>query len=102
MATKIIYVDDIDGSDGAATIEFSLQGKDYTIDLAEKNLAKLHQALAPYIEKARKSRTTASSVSKTKRRGNTTEIREWLRANGHKVPDRGAIRGDLLKLWEDR
>lgn len=101
MATKIIYIDDLDGSENAETVAFSFQGMDYSIDLTENNLNKLHKALAPFVENARK----VDAPSPKRQRAshtNTTEIRNWLRENGHSVPDRGTIRGDLLKLWEAR
>lgn len=101
MATKIIYIDDLDGSENAETVAFSFRGMDYSIDLTKNNLNKLQEALAPFVGNARK----VGAPSQKRQRAshtNTNEIRNWLRENGHSVPDRGTIRGDLLRLWEAR
>jgi len=54
MAKEFVTIvrDDIDGSEGADTVEFSVDGVDYTIDLGEKNAAKLRKALAEFIQHA--------------------------------------------------
>lgn len=41
--------DDIDGAPGAEQVVFGYEGKTYTIDLAEKNYADFHAALAPFV-----------------------------------------------------
>lgn len=54
--TSVELVDDIDGSPATTTIEFSVGGKNYSIDLSEANAAAFNEALAPYIEHARRAR----------------------------------------------
>ena len=51
MATQVITVltDDLDGTDADRTVEFGLDGVNYTIDLSDKNAGKLRKALDPYI-----------------------------------------------------
>src|SRR3954447_21221305 len=51
MAKQIVTLltDDIDGSDADRTVEFGLDGINYTIDLSEKNSGKLYKALDPYL-----------------------------------------------------
>lgn len=44
---EVRLVDDLDGSDGAETVSFAVDGKTYEIDLSEGNAAKLRDALAP-------------------------------------------------------
>mgnify|MGYP001950986074 CR=1 FL=1 len=46
-------VDDIDGSDAVTTVSFSLDGRNYEIDLSESHLERLQQALEPYLNAAR-------------------------------------------------
>ena len=55
MAKTVIVklVDDIDGGDADETVEFSLDGTAYEIDVNAANAAKLREALRPYIEKGR-------------------------------------------------
>ena len=42
-----------DGSDAVGTVTFSLDNRDYQIDLSDENTDKLHEALAPFIEHGR-------------------------------------------------
>ena len=48
------YVDDLDGSEASGPVDFSLDGKDYTIDLSDSNAARLRDALAAYVASARR------------------------------------------------
>ena len=56
MAQKvnIVLIDDIDESPAAETVSFALDGKDYVIDLNEKNAKRLRDALAPFVAHARR------------------------------------------------
>src|SRR3954451_22725299 len=51
MAKQVITVltDDMDGTDADRTVEFGLDGVNYTIDLSDKNAGKLRKALEPYL-----------------------------------------------------
>jgi len=57
MAQTVIVqlTDDIDGGEADETISFALNGKSYEIDLNSKNVDRLREAFAPFIEKARRS-----------------------------------------------
>ena len=50
MATKTLieYVDDLDGTPGAETVRFSLDGTLYEIDLNGKHAKALRKAVAPF------------------------------------------------------
>lgn len=105
MATQVTttVVDDLDGSSNARTVSFSLEGVDYRIDLNSKNRAAMQKALKPYLEKATKvGRRTGSprrsSVSSAKR-NDLGAIREWARANGHTVSDRGRVSADIQAAY---
>ena len=52
--TVVTVVDDIDGSEGAETIEFGLDGATYSIDLSSLNANSLRDVLSPYVGHARK------------------------------------------------
>ncbi|MGD0880121.1 MAG: Lsr2 family protein [Acidimicrobiales bacterium] len=64
MAQTVIVklTDDLDGGDADETVEFSLDGKSYQIDLNKKNAAGLRKALEPYVQKGR----VAKSASRTR------------------------------------
>jgi hypothetical protein len=103
MVTKksVIISDDLDGSGNAKTVTFGLNGTDYEIDLAPKNLAKLEKALAPYIDAGR--RISARSRRPVARHANghdNAAIRSWAKSNGLKVSERGRISSDIIGQYE--
>ena len=111
MAKQVITVltDDLDGGDADRTVEFGLDGVNYTIDLSDKNVGRLRRALDPYIEKAvRVRRGTASgritsrngaAQSGPSRRDQNQAIREWAKKNGHDVSDRGRIPSGVVEAF---
>jgi len=56
MAQKVIVslVDDLDGKKADETVDFTLDGTSYQIDLSSKNATKLRGAFTSYIEAARR------------------------------------------------
>jgi hypothetical protein len=99
----ITLVDDIDGTSSAdETVSFSLDGVSYEIDLSSDNAGKLRDALAIYVANAeriggRKSTGRAASGNSRKQVG---DVREWARANGHTVNDRGRIPADIQAAYD--
>ena len=97
MASRTITIltDDIDGSDADETVTFAFKGTTYEIDLSKKNLDKMVKALQPYTTAARTTGGRRSGTGRTTRRGadkdQLAKIRQWARANGHQVSDRGRI-----------
>ena len=51
--TIITLTDDIDGTEATESLTFTLDGRNYEIDLNAGNAAALRRALGPYVEKAR-------------------------------------------------
>lgn len=112
MAKRVVtvFVDDLDKteSDDVATVPFSFDGVSYEIDLAGGNRDKLAAALAPYIEAGRsvggRRRTakpsTAGRGPARPDRAQTQAIREWARANGHDVSDRGRISEEVRAAFQ--
>ena len=105
--TTVILVDDIDGveiEDGKGeTVFFALDGVSYEIDLNDANARKLRSALSTYVDAGRRSaRATRGPVSSRSSRGSKEDlgaVREWLRAHGHTVSDRGRIPAALLEEY---
>lgn len=93
--TVRMLIDDIDGSEATERIEFTLGGTSYRLDLNEKHAKEFNDDLDPWLAKAQKlSRFTRSSASSTAEKSDKEElarIREWAKANGYKVSDRGRI-----------
>lgn len=108
MAQKIHIVleDDLDGSEASETVSFALDGTSYEIDLNDANAAKLRDALAPYIGHAR--RVTSgprrgrkpSAASANGSGSSAKEVREWARANGYDVPERGRIPSEVRQAYD--
>jgi len=104
VAQKIqtLFIDDIDGSEAEGTVRFALDGADYEIDLNAKNAEALRKALSRYVEAARRSSGTAARrPARAGRRSaasglNTTEVREWAKAQGIEVKDRGRVPAELV------
>ncbi len=104
MAQKVqvLLVDDIDGGPADETVKFGLDGVSYEIDLSTANAAKLRDSFAQYVGTARRGgRSATSGRSRAKRGDNrTAQIREWARAHGHKVNERGRIPRDVVAAYE--
>jgi hypothetical protein len=99
---QVVLQDDIDGSEPARTVHFSLDGKAYEIDLTELNAAALSECMAPWIAAARpaSSARVPSPRSKPGRSTDTVEIRRWARENGVPVATRGRLPVDLRAQYE--
>jgi hypothetical protein len=103
VAQKIqtLFIDDIDGSEAEGTVRFALDGAEYEIDLNAQHAEALRKALSRYVEAARRSSGTARRPARTGRRAaasglNTTEVREWAKAQGIEVKDRGRVPAELV------
>ena len=104
VAQKIqtLFIDDIDGSEAEGTVRFALDGAEYEIDLNAKHAEALRKALARYVDAARRSSGgTARRPARSGRRAaasglNTTEVREWAKAQGIEVKDRGRVPAELV------
>ncbi|MCL2780308.1 MAG: Lsr2 family protein [Actinomycetia bacterium] len=110
MAKKVqvTLVDDIDQGSAAETVQFGLDGTSYEIDLSKANAKKLRDALATYIEHARRAsggRGARRGASRTGRAPARTDreqvqaIREWARKNGYKVSDRGRVPATVMEAY---
>jgi hypothetical protein len=110
MAKQVITVltDDLDGGDADRTIEFGLDGINYTIDLSDKNVGKLRTALDPYLTAAAKVGRTngnsriASRAAAPPARSNRDQnqaIRQWATKNGYEVSERGRIPSSIVEAF---
>src|SRR3954454_14551854 len=110
MAKQIITVltDDLDGGDADRTVEFGLDGVNYTIDLSDKNAGKLRKALDPYLTVAARAGRTPTSGRVPSRpaapparanRDQNQAIREWAGKNGYEVSERGRIPASVVEAF---
>lgn len=102
--TQILLTDDIDGTDLAAgkgeSIRFALDGAEYEIDLSNKNAATLRKALMPYVSAGRKLRADGrAGTRRTKIGPDPKTVKEWARANGYEVKDRGRVSKEVIEAF---
>ncbi len=119
MAQKTIVtvVDDLTGeeSDEISTVEFTLDGVGYMIDLTDKNAQEMRNALSAYLAVARRtggrqrgrgrqhsSGSSTRSSSSGYNRETQRAIRQWAKRQGHTVSDRGRLPASIVKAWEDQ
>ena len=103
MAQQIqtLFIDDLDGSEAEGTVRFGLDGADYEIDLSAGHTQAPRETLARYVQAARRagggSRRPVRGGRKASADGlNTTEVREWAKAQGIEVKDRGRVPAGLV------
>jgi hypothetical protein len=105
MASKVVLIDDVDGSEAAETVQFSIRDTSYEIDLSEANAAKLQDALAVYISHGRKvggsTRRSGGKGSTRPDGSQTSAMRKWLQDHGHEVGAKGRIPADLQQIYHD-
>jgi hypothetical protein len=97
----ILLVDDIDGSEAGETVQFGLDGARYEIDLNAPHARDLRAALTGYIDHGRKAHGRPARTRRTAVNGgtNTKEVREWAKAQGFKVNERGRIPADIIAKY---
>jgi hypothetical protein len=107
--TIVQLTDDIDGSEAVEELTFGIRGVEYEIDLSAKNIAALEKALDKYVGAGRrlsKSKVAPSggSVRRVRARSGGKEdlgaLREWARANGYDISDRGRIPGAIREAYD--
>lgn len=99
---QVVLEDDLDGSAAAETVHFGLDGVTYEIDLSEANAASLREAFAQWVGNARRSggRKTVGRRPGAARRTSVSNVREWARANGYEVNERGRIPASVQQAYD--
>jgi hypothetical protein len=93
MATRRItqLTDDTNGQPADETIRFSLDGRDYEIDLTETNAKALREALAPWTESARRLTRQGRPNTRVETAVDTAAVRAWAASNGIELSARGRL-----------
>ena len=124
---NVLVTDDIDGSAGAGPVVFGYQNSSYEIDLTPQNKAKFEEALAPFIQAARRTPggggrgvkrakdqqvsqeavDTWGSAGAARRATRTTAhrldraaIRTWAREQGIAISDRGRLSTEIINKYK--
>jgi hypothetical protein len=93
--TVIELTDDLDGSTAEETVEISLDGKSFELELSRRNAKTLRALLQPYISGGRRIGKRTQQVSRS-HRYDTTAVRKWAESNGIDVATRGRIPREVL------
>ena len=97
MATRIITLltDDLDGTEAEETVRFSLDGKQYEIDLSARNAQAMREALHPYKTAARRAATQRTAAPAQ------ADVRRWAKAKGMNVSSHGRVSDELISQYKD-
>ena len=115
--TQVVVTCDLETGEVSASesLSFSYGGKTYTLDLCKKHMDEVKTALEGYASaghsagrgtRGRRRAAPAGRASRAARpasapRGESQgEIREWARAQGYAVGDRGRIPGEVRAAYE--
>ena len=84
------------------TRAFSLDGRDYEIDLCEKHSQKFDEVLKRFADKARRATIRVSRPKRrtTAHRQRSADIRSWAKRSGIEVSDRGRIPSEIISKYE--
>jgi hypothetical protein len=85
------------------TRAFSLDGRDYEIDLCEKHSQKFDESLTRFAERARRvtGRVTRPKRRTAAHRQHSADIRAWAKDSGIEVSDRGRIPAQVIAKYEE-
>ena len=107
MARSYVAVikDDLTGeviADGeAVTIEFTINGKAYTIDLGPGNAESFHAAFEKYVAAATKvGGVTRGGKNATRTTQDLAAIRSWANDHGYVVAARGRISSEITDAYQ--
>lgn len=109
MAQRVltILVSDLTGQDipvgDGRTVEFSVDGRDYRLDLSDAEARAFDAALSPYVRAAQRVGGTAppatGRVAPRIEKAQLDAMRRWARANGYNVSDRGRISAEVQAAY---
>ena len=103
MASQTIVelIDDVDGKPADETVTFGLDGREYEIDLSEKNAKALRKALEPWAEAARRvgGRRSRGTTTRVETGVDTAAVRAWAASNGIELSSRGRLPKDVVEQY---
>lgn len=85
------------------TRSFSLDGRDFEIDLCVKHSQKFDEAVKRFADHGRRVSARAGRTKRrtTAHRRRSAEIRAWAKRSGMDVSDRGRIPAQVITKYED-
>src|SRR4051794_34130283 len=119
MAQRVMLIDDLDGSEGAETLHYTVDGVEYEIDLSEKNAKRFRSTLEEFtkasrrVEAAPRAPVSITRAGGTRRRSSSSadgggsgrsdlaEIRKWAQEQGMQVAERGRIKKEIIDAYDE-
>ncbi|MFE9139718.1 Lsr2 family protein [Streptomyces sp. NPDC007355] len=100
-----IFIDDLTGEETheGSRHTFTLNGVDYEIDLSPDSYDQMLEAFGPYLKAGRKtgrSKRAPKAIRNPSEGPSTAQIREWAKANGHEVSERGRISSEVREAYK--
>lgn len=93
------FFDDLDNSplteEQLTVIRFSVDGKEYLLDVSKENAEKFHAAMDPFIKAAHR------PAKKETRPYKPADVRAWAAAHGYEVAARGKIPTSVITAYRD-
>lgn len=102
---QITLVDDLDETgktEASETVKFSWGGKDYEIDLSDRNAKKFHSVVEPYVEHSRVvrgGRGGRKSAASSGSNHDSAAIRQWAQSQGMSVNPRGQVPKEVREAY---
>ena len=102
---EILLTDDLDGgkipAGNGETVPFALDGTSYEIDLRTRHATALRAALRPYVDAGRPIKNSRGRrVTRTPIDADPRTVKEWARANGYEVNDRGRVPAHIREAFD--
>ncbi|HEY7324307.1 MAG TPA: Lsr2 family protein [Streptosporangiaceae bacterium] len=94
--------DDLTGGPADETIQFSLDGRSYEIDLNARHAAEFRHRLGPFTEHARPVRSQRSRVTRRSAasRERSRQIRLWAEQRGFALSPHGRLPGNVIQQYD--
>jgi hypothetical protein len=94
-----------DDTEGTETLNFTVDGSSYEIDLCDQHVAEFHDSFARYVAAGRRSHRSAGG-GRRRRSGRSVTgdfdpaaVRVWAKQNGIKVSERGRISAEVVEQY---
>ncbi|MDR1188818.1 MAG: Lsr2 family protein [Bifidobacteriaceae bacterium] len=102
MAQRVVVelLDDLDQSPATTSVEFGIDGSNYTIDLNDKHATALRKFLEPYAAVGRRAGSKKRATSaKTTSEFDPAAVRAWAASNGIEVSKRGRVPASVVERY---